>query len=313
MVMRVLAPPRPYPAWAASPFLSLTAHAAVLVAVVGSDGSSTALVKAARAGEAPSAPAGERLHWVGVGPGSGTAGSSRRPGMRPPVAYVVPGRGAAPAPESGPRDRGTGGRGGPRDRPAGRAGGRLDPSPPPTTTQPTSVRRMPPSRLAAAALPRLVVPDVALPSAEVTRLVAGVLAAAPDFARRASRPEDFVPPAALMAELLVRTGVRPGGAWRPEADSRALPIPLVDNPPPVYPAALARAHVGGRVVVEFRIDSTGVVDVGSLQVVQSTDARFTDAVRDVLPRLRFLPAQPGERAVGVTVRQPFLFTLRGAR
>jgi hypothetical protein len=30
----------------------------------------------------------------------------------------------------------------------------------------------------------------------------------------------------------------------------------------------------------------------------------------VLPRLRFAPAQRGESPVGVTVRQPFLFTMR---
>jgi hypothetical protein len=41
--------------------------------------------------------------------------------------------------------------------------------------------------------------------------------------------------------------------------------------------------------------------------VTSTDARFTDAVRGVLPRLRFVPAQLREHSVGVTVRQPFVF------
>ncbi|CAA9340125.1 MAG: hypothetical protein AVDCRST_MAG40-2363 [uncultured Gemmatimonadaceae bacterium] len=84
-------------------------------------------------------------------------------------------------------------------------------------------------------------------------------------------------------------------------------MPLVSNPPPTYPTMLERARVGGRVVVEFRIDSTGAVELGSLQVVQSTNRLFTQAVRHVLPRLRFLPAHLGARAVAVTVRQPFEF------
>jgi len=55
------------------------------------------------------------------------------------------------------------------------------------------------------------------------------------------------------------------------------------------------------------------VDLGTLKVVQSSDTLFTDAVRTVLPQLRFLPAQLKERAIGVMVRQPFLFTFRGER
>lgn len=105
-------------------------------------------------------------------------------------------------------------------------------------------------------------------------------------------------------------GVGLPGVWRPELHPRDLPIPLVDNPLPAYPAALAQARVDGRVVVEFAVDSAGGVDLASLRVVQSTDARFTQAVRGVLPSLRFVPALRGERAVGVTVRQPFVFTMR---
>ncbi|HZF68659.1 MAG TPA: TonB family protein, partial [Gemmatirosa sp.] len=92
-----------------------------------------------------------------------------------------------------------------------------------------------------------------------------------------------------------------------------LPNPLIGNPPPSYPAALEQARVGGQVVVEFRVDSTGVIDLGTLRVVQSTHVAFTQAVRNVLPRLRFLPAQLERQAVGVTVRQPFLFVVRGMR
>jgi protein TonB len=136
---------------------------------------------------------------------------------------------------------------------------------------------------------------------------------APDFSRNAANPEDFAP-------MVDSTTRRAGPAVWATALQRLdplrvdeLPVPVVSNPPPVYPQALQQAHVGGQVVVEFLIDSTGVIDLGSLRVVESTDNQFTQAVRRVLPRMRFLPAQLGPRAVGVTVRQPFVFVIRPGR
>jgi protein TonB len=124
-----------------------------------------------------------------------------------------------------------------------------------------------------------------------------------------TRAEDFVPP----PDSSRRAGptVWTTAFLRPDLlRVDELPIPVVNNPPPVYPLALQQAHVGGQVVVEFLIDSTGVIDLGSLRVVESTNSLFTQAVRRVLPRMRFLPAQLGPRPVGVTVRQPFVFIVR---
>ena len=156
------------------------------------------------------------------------------------------------------------------------------------------------------------VPEVVIPEAEMTQLAAGVLASAPDLVRRAARAEEFVPtPAALVGDLLVRD--RGADAFAGDVHLHDVPIPLVSNRPPEYPDALARAGVGGRVVVEFLIDSTGGVDPRTLHVVESTDWRFTEAVRGSLPALRFTPVLRDERAVGVTVRQPFVFAVRPVR
>jgi TonB family protein len=306
MSMRFLTVSRPAPAPLSGTFLSVTAHAAMLVAVAAGGGP-------AGDGGAPTSPppglTDERLHWVGLGPG-GDDESPRpgRPGLRPPIAYVVPGRGAPGLRASagdGARDRAAG-RGGPRAT-DGKADGSGDT--PAGAARPANPGHAP-VRFATPA-----VPDVALPDAAEAILVAGVLSAAPDNARRATRPEDFAvqPASNMLAEMLVRTGSRVGVGPRLDLQPRDLPIPFAGNPVPPYPAELARAHVGGHVVVEFRIDSTGVVDTESLRVVTSTDVRFTDAVRGVLPRLRFAPAERGARAVGVTVLQPFLFTVRDTR
>lgn len=307
MLMRILRAPRrptptPTPAVGPVPSLvvSLSAHAALLVAVAGGG---------VAAGDRAATPTdrlasdGEQLHWVGLGRGEGAGVPRRapRPGARPPLAYLVPGRsdagtrGLRVANARGPGGRTPGGNGGSRD---GEVRGSAEPRRPDVVGP--RVRR---ARLGVVSLP-------AVPQVEVARLVAGVLAAAPDLARRVSRPEDFLPtPATPGSGLLQHVGAQAFAAV--DAHATVLPIPLLGNPTPAYPAALARAGVGGRVVVEFLIDSTGVVDVASLRVVESTGALFADAVRRVLPRLHFLPGQLGAQAVGVTVRQPFLFVARG--
>jgi protein TonB len=299
--MRLLVAPRPGPPPLSGTVLSLTAHAAVLVAVAGGGGAP---------GDDPSSRTkastdAEQLHWVGLGPGGDApAARPRRPGLRPPLAYVVPGRGGLRlhVPAGDPIADREGERGGPRAADRGTGAGRGPATP---ALRPANDRR------SALRLRTPAIPDVEIPDASATLLVAGVLSAAPDHARRASQPEDFasLSPSTLMADMLVRTGARAGGP-RPDAGFHDLPIPLAGNPVPRYPAELARARTGGHVVVEFRIDSTGLVDLQSLRVVASTDTRFTEAVRRVLPRLRFLPAERGERAVGVTVLQPFVFAMR---
>jgi TonB family protein len=309
MFLRVLAPRRrPYPVPVAGTFLSLAAHTAVVAALVASDG--PALVRAGAhpitgGGGMATTHDGERLYWVGVG--SAVGASPRRSGTRPPTAYVVPGRGAPPHEQpdgDGARGR-TPGLARPH-RPARSAAG------PPAALPPAPASRRPSPRSLPRRLARLALPNVTLPEWEATLLVAGVLSAAPDLTQRVSRPEDFLP--------LPQPETTPGLGARSRTHSLTvlgvnvrmddLPIPLVSNPPPAYPLTLERARVGGRVVVEFIIDSTGVVDLGSLRVVQSTNTLFTQAVRRVLPQLRFMPAQIAERAVGVTVRQPFEFTVR---
>lgn len=329
MVLRVLAP-QPRPTAVPGTFFSLTAHAALLAAVVARGGPPGLGARPPGSADAD-APDGERLHWVGVGGGSAGAGArAPRRNARPPLAFIIPGHGGfrvAAAERGAPGsagDRGGRGRGGALDptrgggAPAGvRAANASAPSAA-AVRYPESNARHAGARPAGARRPSLfrrvrsaATPDLAIPEAEMTRLVAGVLASAPDFARRAARAEEFVPtPAALVGRLTVQTGW--ANAFAADVHLRDVPIPLVSNRPPEYPDALARAGVGGRVVVEFLIDSTGEVDAGTLRVVESTDWRFTEAVRGSLPALHFTPALHGERPVGVTVRQPFVFAVRPA-
>ena len=78
---------------------------------------------------------------------------------------------------------------------------------------------------------------------------------------------------------------------------------------PSYPEALRLAGVGGRVVVRFVVDTLGRVEHESVVVRESSHARFENAVRDVLPRMRFTPAQIAGKAVRMMVEMPFEFAI----
>ena len=79
------------------------------------------------------------------------------------------------------------------------------------------------------------------------------------------------------------------------------------NRAPEYPEALEKAHVEGEVLVQFVVNSDGSADMGSFKVLKSSHALFTKAVKDVLPSMRFVPAEVGGRAVRQLVQMPFGF------
>jgi len=80
---------------------------------------------------------------------------------------------------------------------------------------------------------------------------------------------------------------------------------------PVYPGVLRRAGVEGQVVVRFVVDTLGRVEAESVEVREASHAPFADAVREVMPRLRFRPATAGGRRVRQLVEMPFEFRMDG--
>jgi protein TonB len=81
------------------------------------------------------------------------------------------------------------------------------------------------------------------------------------------------------------------------------------SPKPNYPETLRSAQIEGQVKAQFVVDTTGRADPGSLKILESTNDLFTAAVRSVLPRLRFFPAETGGRKVRQLVQLPFNFTI----
>jgi TonB family protein len=85
--------------------------------------------------------------------------------------------------------------------------------------------------------------------------------------------------------------------------------PVQGSGGPRYPADLRAERREGEVLAQFVVDTTGRIESGSFKVLKSSDARFSEAVRQGLVDLRFLPAEVGGRKVRQLVQQPFMFAL----
>lgn len=88
------------------------------------------------------------------------------------------------------------------------------------------------------------------------------------------------------------------------------PVVPLNDVAPAYPAMLRTQGTEGRVVVRFVVDTTGRVEEGSIEVVESAHDLFAAAVRRALAGARFAPAEHGGRRVRQLVQQPFVFEIR---
>jgi TonB family protein len=78
---------------------------------------------------------------------------------------------------------------------------------------------------------------------------------------------------------------------------------------PRYPDIMRQAGVEGEVLLQFVVDTSGRVEMESFKVLKTTHELFANAVRDVLPGMRYSAARIGGRAVRQVVQQPFMFAL----
>ena len=74
-----------------------------------------------------------------------------------------------------------------------------------------------------------------------------------------------------------------------------------------YPDSLYRAHVAGRVVARFVVDTAGDVEPGTITVLSSTHPALAAAVTAALPNAQFHPARLHGRPVRELVELPFDF------
>jgi TonB family protein len=117
------------------------------------------------------------------------------------------------------------------------------------------------------------------------------------------------------------SSARPGtaGAWgrHDGADSMTYVAANVDrdaspagvNPKPAYPADLLRRGIETSFSVYFVVDTAGRVDTTSIQFPPSVEPRFLQAVRDVMVRWHFVPAEVRGRRVRQWMEQTFRFKI----
>jgi protein TonB len=78
---------------------------------------------------------------------------------------------------------------------------------------------------------------------------------------------------------------------------------------PAYPDMLRTAGIEGTVLAQFVVDTTGRAEMNTFKVLKSDNDLFSNAVKNALQRMRFLPAEVGGRKVKQLVQQPFQFSL----
>jgi TonB family protein len=83
----------------------------------------------------------------------------------------------------------------------------------------------------------------------------------------------------------------------------------VDRVHPRYPFPLRRTGIGGGATLQFMIDAGGRVEMESVQLLADTDPQFALACREILPDMRFIPAEYDGREVRELVRMPFMFAV----
>jgi protein TonB len=98
------------------------------------------------------------------------------------------------------------------------------------------------------------------------------------------------------------------GGGRDWAGSETL-MRLLVTARPRYPERMRSAGISGRVLVRFVVDTTGRVELSSVQVVQTTHDLFSSAVREVLPSLRFKPSEQNGQRVRSLAEMPFEFLI----
>lgn len=78
---------------------------------------------------------------------------------------------------------------------------------------------------------------------------------------------------------------------------------------PVYPRELMVAGIEGYAAMRFVVDSSGLVDLATIRVLEATHPEFAHAVRRAMPEMRFTPARLGDRPVRQLAEQIFAFKI----
>lgn len=94
---------------------------------------------------------------------------------------------------------------------------------------------------------------------------------------------------------------------RSVAENVDRPVRVRYCPDPVYPSALGQYGFGGRVVLQFVVDTMGLAEVGDLVVSGISHPGFVESARRWVGKCRYQPAEVAGRPVRFLVAQPVVF------
>jgi TonB family protein len=99
----------------------------------------------------------------------------------------------------------------------------------------------------------------------------------------------------------------PSGLGAPSATGVDEQPALVTHPAIRYAPEMQALRIGGTLIVEATLDTTGRVIPGSVRIVQSPNPVFNEEARRVVLAATYRPARQGGRAVRTVIRQPITF------
>lgn len=175
----------------------------------------------------------------------------------------------------------------------------VEPKPPETLLEPRQ-----PDLLATLAPPKTVL--LLVPPIEVPTSLPEI-----NLSPRVTDPDDFVrrPQSPNQSGGGVRDGLVPDGHVYLDFQTEKPVVQAANSAAPAYPDILRQAGVEGEALVSFVVDTSGRVDQATFKVIRTTHDLFVAAVKNVLPRMRFIPAELGDRKVRQLVQQPFSFAI----
>ena len=106
------------------------------------------------------------------------------------------------------------------------------------------------------------------------------------------------------------------GAPTPIQNSKRAKWVKYDSPPtpkkkldPKYPAICKQAGIEGRVTIGFWVDENGIVDLSSVEVLESIPC-LDQVCLNLIKQSKWHPARQGRKRVGVPMTKSFKFTLK---
>jgi TonB family protein len=85
------------------------------------------------------------------------------------------------------------------------------------------------------------------------------------------------------------------------------PVRVRYCPEPAYPTALGQYGFGGRVVLRFVVDTSGLAELDDIVVSETSNPGFVESARRTVAKCRYDPARRDGRPVRFLVMQPIRF------